>query len=112
MKAVHTTQNYTSMSLDDVLKRAEEMKQVARGDLNVQDSERLTFADRLGESLKSVADAQKVSADLVKDFEMGREDDLTKVMVAQQVSSLGFQLTLNVRNKALSAYRDIINMPV
>ncbi|MEN9851289.1 MAG: Flagellar hook-basal body complex protein FliE, partial [Pseudomonadota bacterium] len=26
--------------------------------------------------------------------------------------SLGFQLTLNLRNKALSAYKDIMNMPV
>jgi flagellar hook-basal body complex protein FliE len=34
------------------------------------------------------------------------------VMINQQVSSLGFQLTLNVRNKMLSAYKDIMNMPV
>ena len=39
-------------------------------------------------------------------------NDLAKVMVSQQVSSLAFQLTLNVRNKALSAYKDIMNMPV
>jgi flagellar hook-basal body complex protein FliE len=45
-------------------------------------------------------------------YETGAEQDLTKVMVAQQVSSLGFQLTLNLRNKALSAYKDIMNMPV
>jgi flagellar hook-basal body complex protein FliE len=30
----------------------------------------------------------------------------------QQISSLGFQLTLNVRNKVLSSYKDIMNMPV
>ena len=33
-------------------------------------------------------------------------------MVDQQISSLGFQFALNVRNKALGAYRDIMNMPV
>jgi len=33
-------------------------------------------------------------------------------MVSQQVSSLGFQMVLNVRNKMLSAYKDIMNMPV
>ena len=43
---------------------------------------------------------------------MGVENDLSKVMISQQVSSLGFQLTLNVRNKVLSAYKDIMNMPV
>ena len=42
----------------------------------------------------------------------GLENDLARVMVGQQVSSLAFQLTLNVRNKALSAYKDIMNMPV
>ena len=48
----------------------------------------------------------------MKAFELGLETDLSKVMVDQQVSSLGFQLTLNVRNKMLSAYKDILNMPV
>lgn len=71
-----------------------------------------SFADRLNEGLKEVADAQKTAADLATAFETGKEQDLTKVMVAQQVSGLGFDLTLNVRNKALSAYKDIMNMPV
>jgi flagellar hook-basal body complex protein FliE len=62
--------------------------------------------------MKSVADAQNQSAQITKDFELGRENDLSKVMVQQQVSSLGFQLTLNVRNKLLSAYKDIMNIPV
>ena len=45
-------------------------------------------------------------------FELGIENDLTKVMINQQISSLGFQLTLNTRNKVLSAYKDIMSMPV
>jgi flagellar hook-basal body complex protein FliE len=59
-----------------------------------------------------VASAQSDSANLTKAYEMGTEHDLSKVMVQQQVSSLGFQMTLNVRNKVLSAYKDIMNMPV
>ena len=70
------------------------------------------FSDRISTAIKSVADAQAESAQISKDFELGRETDLSKVMVQQQVSSLGFQLTLNVRNKLLSAYKDIMNMPV
>ena len=52
------------------------------------------------------------SAELTKNFELGIENDLTKVMIQQQLASLGFQMTLNVRNKVLSAYKDIMNMPV
>ena len=75
-------------------------------------SESSAFTDRLEQSLNSVADAQSQAAQSVRDYELGREQDLSKVMIDQQISSLGFQLTLNVRNKALSAYKEIMNMPV
>ncbi len=70
------------------------------------------FADRMGSALREVANAQNEAANLTKAYELGIENDISKVMISQQVSSLGFQLTLNVRNKMLSAYKDIMNMPV
>ena len=70
------------------------------------------FTDRLGAAIREVAVAQNSAANLTKSYELGIENDLSKVMVSQQVSSLGFQMTLNVRNKMLSAYKDIMNMPV
>ena len=63
-------------------------------------------------ALDTVADAQKIAADTTRNFELGIENDLTKVMINQQMASIGFQMTLNVRNKVLSAYKDIMNMPV
>ena len=72
--------------------------------------------DEFIRDLKGILD--KVSEDQVqaqtigKSYEVGEESSIAKVMVAQQVSSLGFNMVLNVRNKVLSAYRDIINMPV
>ncbi len=77
-----------------------------------QPSQNVNFSDRMQNALTEVADAQKQAADSMKAFDLGVETDLSKVMVDQQVSSLGFQLTLNVRNKMLSAYKDILNMPV
>ena len=59
-------------------------------------------------ALNSVANAQNDAASITRDYELGRE----QVMINQQVSSSGFQLTLNVRNKVLTAYKDIMNMPV
>jgi len=70
------------------------------------------FTDEISNAIKSVARSQMDSAQITKDYELGKETDLSKVMIQQQVSSLGFQLTLNVRNKLLSAYKDIMNMPV
>jgi flagellar hook-basal body complex protein FliE len=70
------------------------------------------FAERVQTALTQVADQQASANRAAQDYTMGRTDDLAGVMVEQQVASLGFQLTLQVRNKALGAYRDIMNMPV
>tara|TARA_Y100000022_G_C13060247_1_gene288527 strand:+ start:76 stop:414 length:339 start_codon:yes stop_codon:yes gene_type:complete len=70
------------------------------------------FLENIKAAIQDVSDTQKQSAELTKNFELGIENDLTKVMIQQQLSSLGFQMTLNVRNKVLSAYKDIMNMPV
>ena len=88
-----------------VLKRAQEA-------LETQKPPTQGFGERITNAIDQVAAAQNKTADLVKAYEMGMENDISKVMVNQQVSSLGFQLTLNVRNKVLSAYKDIMNMPV
>jgi len=71
-----------------------------------------SFSDRLGDAVKDIASAQNQAIDSAKDYELGSENDLSKVMIDQQVASLSFQMALNVRNKALSAYKDIMNMPV
>ena len=87
----------------EVLKRAEHALQTEKPDT--------AFTERMTNAIADVADAQTKSMELAKAYE-GMENDLSKVMISQQVSSLGFQLTLNVRNKVLSAYKDIMNMPV
>lgn len=71
-----------------------------------------SFASRLGQAIDDVNTQQAKASQSVRDFETGKTDDLAAVMVEQQLSSLGFQMTLQVRNKALQAYRDIMNMPV
>ena len=45
-------------------------------------------------------------------FERGETTDIATVMLAKQKASVSFEATLQVRNKLLSAYRDIMNMPV
>jgi flagellar hook-basal body complex protein FliE len=71
-----------------------------------------SFSQRISDGLNDVAQSQNSASQLAKDYELGNENDLSKVMINQQISSVGFQLTLNIRNKALSAYKDIMNMPV
>jgi len=71
-----------------------------------------SFGDRMTDAVDSLNTAQAEARSSALAFETGAETDLARVMVDQQVSSLSMQLALNVRNKALGAYRDIMNMPV
>lgn len=71
-----------------------------------------SFTDRLGSAIDSLAQAQTKASSSAAAYELGQQQDLAAVMVDQQVASLGFQLALNLRNKALGAYRDIMNMSV
>ena len=70
------------------------------------------FGAQMKQALGEVAKAQQNSAELVKSFEAGEEVDVTKVMLAREKSSLAFEATLQIRNKLLSAYKDIVSMPV
>jgi flagellar hook-basal body complex protein FliE len=70
------------------------------------------FGARIDAALDQFKASQTQASQSARAWEMGMEQDLAAVMVDQQVASLGFQLTLNVRNKALGAYRDIMNMPL
>lgn len=71
------------------------------------------FSAMLKESIDSVNDAQKTSGQLSKAFEMGDQDvSLAEVMIASQKASVSFQAMLQVRNKLVDAYKDVMNMPM
>ena len=71
-----------------------------------------SFADTLSQALKSVNDGQNQAGALSESYERGETVDIAKVMLARQQASVGFEATLQVRNKLLSAYKDIMSMPV
>ncbi|MAY91040.1 MAG: flagellar hook-basal body complex protein FliE [Rickettsiales bacterium] len=94
----------------------EQIKNLQQGVANlspkIEDNREADFLQSIKNAINEVSDNQTKSAELAKKYELGIENDLTKVMMNQQMASLGFQMTLNIRNKVLSAYKDIMNMPV
>jgi flagellar hook-basal body complex protein FliE len=71
-----------------------------------------TFADSLTNALRGVNESQNQAADISASYERGETIDIAKVMLARQQASVSFEATLQVRNKLLSAYKDIMSMPV
>ncbi|MCC2615144.1 flagellar hook-basal body complex protein FliE [Aestuariibacter halophilus] len=71
------------------------------------------FADMLGKAINTVNSMQLDSKEKQMAFEMGDKSlSLADVMVAKEKSGIAFEATVQVRNKVLEAYKQIMNMPV
>ena len=71
------------------------------------------FASALKASLDGVAQAQNKAEDMQKAFVLGDDKvSLSDVMIEMQKANIQFQTTVQVRNKFVAAYNDIMNMQV
>jgi flagellar hook-basal body complex protein FliE len=72
-----------------------------------------TFADALRSSVNDISGAQMKAANEGKAFELGSPNvSLNDVMVDAQKANVGLQFGLQVRNKLVAAYTDIMNITV
>jgi flagellar hook-basal body complex protein FliE len=71
------------------------------------------FQSALKSSLDQVNEVQLQSKKLADRFEMGDPSvSLSDAMISLQKSSIAFQQTVQVRNKLVSAYQEIMNMGI
>ena len=71
------------------------------------------FASVLKSSLDGVAQAQNHAEAMQKAFVLGDDKvSLSEVMIDMQKANISFQTTVQVRNKVVAAYNDIMNMQV
>lgn len=70
------------------------------------------FTDALKTALDGVSTTQNRAEDLSTAYERGEVTDVAKVMLARQEAGVAFEATLQVRNRLLSAYQDIMRMGV
>jgi len=74
---------------------------------------KVDFADVLKSSLDGVAQAQAKSEAMRKAFVLGDNSvSLSDTMISMQKASISLQTTIQVRNKVVQAYNDIMNMQV
>lgn len=69
-----------------------------------------SFGDFVSGALSQVNQVQVQSSEMRAAFDRGENVALTDVVLGMQKSSLAFEATLQVRNKLLTAYQDIMRM--
>jgi flagellar hook-basal body complex protein FliE len=72
-----------------------------------------TFQAAMTQALQSVSRAQDDAATLQRELQLDNPSvSLEQTMVAMQKAQIGFQAALQVRNRLVQAYTDVMNMPV
>lgn len=70
------------------------------------------FGASLREALGTVNQLQHDADRAAENFSLGRTQDVASTLITIEKASLGFQLALQVRNKLLEAYQEILRMPI
>lgn len=72
----------------------------------------VSFSEFLNDAVSNVNKLQLEAEALNEAFAMGRNDNLHQVMIAAEKADIALQFTIQVRNKILEAYQEIMRMPV
>ncbi len=108
----------TTITPDMLLAKMRMMSSQAQGlaikstEMNTKSSE-AGFSDLLKQSINEVNNQQADAKKLATSFEQGDKNvELADVMISMQKANVSFQAMLEVRNKLVNAYQDIMNMQV
>ncbi len=109
----------SQMEIDRVLSQIRDLR--AQAGLNhaplaarqAENNSTVSFASILKQGIDQVNQQQKTASSMAAAFERGAPGvDLPQVMIEMQKSSVSFRAVTEVRNRLVSAYQDIMNMPV
>lgn len=72
----------------------------------------VSFGEFLNSAIKQVDGLQNESEKLNESLAMGLTDNIHQVMIASEKASIAMQFTMQVRNKIMDAYQEIMRMPI
>ena len=70
----------------------------------------INFTDTLRATVNNINQQQNVAADMTAAFDAGEQDDLVGTMVASQKASLSFSALMQVRNKLMTGFDEVMRM--
>ena len=71
------------------------------------------FQQAMSQALRGVSDSQKQASQMQREVQLDNPTvSLEETMIAMQKAQIGFQATLQVRNRLVQAYSEIMSMQV
>jgi flagellar hook-basal body complex protein FliE len=72
----------------------------------------VTFGQTLGQAMKDVNSLQQEAGKAVNQMIVGQDVDLHDVMIAVEKAKTSFDLLMEIRNKTVDAYRELMRIQV
>jgi flagellar hook-basal body complex protein FliE len=102
-----------TQGIDQLLQELNRLAAQAGGQADAAGSAGASFGDALQAALQQVHAAQQDAARLQQEFDLNAPNvNLHEVMASLQKASLSFQAMVQVRNRLVSAYQEVMNMQV
>ena len=71
-----------------------------------------SFSDTLNEAISNVNELQKESDKKIQELATGKTDDVASVMITAEKADIALRTMVQVRNKIIDAYQEIMKMQV
>lgn len=81
-------------------------------ELKTNDAQGGSFVDTLKEAINNVNSLQKVADTKMQELATGRSQNIHETMIATEKADLALRLMVQVRNKVIDAYQEIMKMQV
>ncbi len=105
----------SDIKINELLSQIRSISSQVQPNINVKhdNNEVTNFSSVLKTSIDKVNDQQMMSSDLAKRFEQGDSSvELSRVMVEMQKARVSFEAVKQVRNQLVTAYQEVMRMPV
>ncbi len=107
----------TVSNLRTILKTGETTSQIRNDKINAEAVGNLneyvkSFSQTLKDAVNNVNDLQVKSNVAMEKLATGQTKNISEVMIASEKASIAFKLLMQVRNKVIAAYQDVMRMQV
>lgn len=72
----------------------------------------VSFGEYLNSALMKVTDLENEANQLKNDFAVGKTDNIPEILIAGEKAGIALQFTMQIRNKILDAYSEIMRMQI
>lgn len=102
--------NISQQSLTDGISGSKSSKSIENKISNT--TEGTGFADSLNEAIDKVNTLQQVADQKIEDMATGKSTNLHETMIAVEKADIALKLMVQVRNKMIDAYQEVMKMQV